>query len=408
MPAPRKPFESYKWRWASFQPSEGLTEPPVFLGVLRALSTTEGEAPSSDAVFEALRAVENQIQGRVEFSGRLAREAPRDLLRNSGQYWKALGVLADTAGGIRLTAFGRDVAVGQITRTEFAAATIATLSLPNRRIESNVEVAKWEAAGLEIHPLRIVLDTLKRLMDGDRSGASAFLTTQELIRIVIPLAGVQATIEAHVDAIQRHRVGDLDISDWPDCAPAANDRRMAREFLLFLAYYGFVRKLGDHHFIADQSTVGEATAIQEIAAVSNEPSEAARQARESATLLFVERNRVLSEVLARPQQTLFRKRVLEGYGWRCLLTGETTKAVLEAGHIIPVKNRGSDELSNGICLRADIHMLFDSGHIRISPDGSIELSEMLDESVSYSSLPGNVGIPKFVSEEAIRWRYQLE
>jgi len=50
---PTKPFPAYKWRWASFQPSEGLNDPSVFLGVLRVFRNFEGEPTSSSALLNS-------------------------------------------------------------------------------------------------------------------------------------------------------------------------------------------------------------------------------------------------------------------------------------------------------------------------------------------------------------------
>ena len=61
-----------------------------------------------------------------------------------------------------------------------------------------------------------------------------YLTNQELIRIVIPLSGVNAILSDYCECLYLFRKGSLDISDWPDCAPGSNDKRMAREFYYFL------------------------------------------------------------------------------------------------------------------------------------------------------------------------------
>src|SRR5438445_13058875 len=118
---PRLPFPEFKWKWASFAPTEGLNDPAVFLGVLRALRRHEGDAPNDIAVQRALRKVERETHSRV----RLARDPTRNLLRNSGQYWKTKGLLEPTSGRIELTDFGRNVAQGLITRAEFAAKVVA-------------------------------------------------------------------------------------------------------------------------------------------------------------------------------------------------------------------------------------------------------------------------------------------
>lgn len=83
---------------------------------------------------------------------------------------------------------------------------------------------------------------------------------------------------------------------------------------------------------------------------------------------FYNRQKKLIEVLSRPNQAKFRTGVLANFDGRCLISGLSTRNALQAAHIIPVAEGGSDETHNGIPLRADIHLLFDAGHISIDPD----------------------------------------
>lgn len=52
---------------------------------------------------------------------------------------------------------------------------------------------------------------------------------------------------------------------------------------------------------------------------------------------------------------------------KCVITGETTKAALDAAHIIPAAKDGNEIPDNGITLRTDIHRLYDAGMFRIHP-----------------------------------------
>ncbi len=70
---------------------------------------------------------------------------------------------------------------------------------------------------------------------------------------------------------------------------------------------------------------------------------------------------------SRDGQDVFRSQVLAAYGG-CALTGCQDFAVLEAAHIIPYVNAKSNVLHNGICLRADIHLLFDRGLIHFDDE----------------------------------------
>ena len=79
--------------------------------------------------------------------------------------------------------------------------------------------------------------------------------------------------------------------------------------------------------------------------------------------------------------------------------------VLEAAHIKPFKYNGEDTISNGFAMRLDIHMLFDTGHLRIDEKGVVELSgrARLDYG---SSIPPKIVIPDFINKEFIKWRWE--
>ena len=155
--APIKPFPTYKWRWLSYAPTESLLNPPVFLGVLRVLARHEDQAPSNPAIAKELAKVKSETGTRVD----LVRTPERNLIRNSGQYWKGTGLLLPDRGDIHLTPLGRNVAQGKVTQGEFAAIIVQQTVLPNPWTYSKQEVAKWQAAGLEIRPLSLILEVLE-------------------------------------------------------------------------------------------------------------------------------------------------------------------------------------------------------------------------------------------------------
>ena len=81
-----------------------------------------------------------------------------------------------------------------------------------------------------------------------------------------------------------------------------------------------------------------------------------------------ERERVLRSVVDRRGQPAFRARLIDAYGGRCAVTGCDAVAALEAAHIVPCGERGTDDVTNGLLLRADIHTLFDLDLIGIDPE----------------------------------------
>jgi hypothetical protein len=68
----------------------------------------------------------------------------------------------------------------------------------------------------------------------------------------------------------------------------------------------------------------------------------------------------------RPEQSAFRKRVGDAWGWRCAITGEDVPEALEAAHLPGTSWRtGDNAATDGILLRADLHRLLDAGLLRI-------------------------------------------
>ena len=80
-----------------------------------------------------------------------------------------------------------------------------------------------------------------------------------------------------------------------------------------------------------------------------------------------ERQRNTIEVLARDNQPNFRKIALALYENKCAITGCKVQSALEAAHVHPYSEGGSDEASNCIVLRADLHRLFDTAELAIDP-----------------------------------------
>lgn len=67
-------------------------------------------------------------------------------------------------------------------------------------------------------------------------------------------------------------------------------------------------------------------------------------------------------------QASFRNMLLELYDRRCAVSGQGLPVVLEAAHIWEHAASGINHSSNGLLLRADIHILFDEGLLRIHPE----------------------------------------
>jgi len=76
-------------------------------------------------------------------------------------------------------------------------------------------------------------------------------------------------------------------------------------------------------------------------------------------------------------QGSFRIVVTDAYDRRCAVTQERTLPALEAAHIKPFTESGPHSVRNGILLRSDIHRLFDTGYVTITPDHTFEVSHRI-------------------------------
>ena len=89
----------------------------------------------------------------------------------------------------------------------------------------------------------------------------------------------------------------------------------------------------------------------------------------------------------RKGQAAFRRDILKIYNNSCAITEIKQKEVLEAAHIQGYVNEESNNVQNGICLRVDIHKLFDNGLISINNDYKVIVSSML-KSTEYERIDG--------------------
>lgn len=407
---PKKPFEEFKWKWACLAPTESINDPVVLLGVLFRMRKLEqyGYKYSSDEFAHELRDLSKDVSDSVGVNLG-SRTGERNLIRNSGQYWRAVGLLADgdNSGRIHLTEFGRRVADHDISQTEFAAITIQTFRLPNTHIQSSSEAKQWINNGLIIHPLRLILYIVKELYRLGQ-GEQGYITVEELIRIVIPLSGVSAEIEDYIRFILWFRSKEISLIGWPNYVMRSNDARYAREYLLFLSNYGYLNRFNESNRIEEIYRYNDAIDEEINSILAEQPKEdslqeAVAQIRKTDIVSEIERKRVAAQHTYRPNQASFRKQVLLACE-RCVITNVMMPEVLEAAHIKPFKYHGEDTVANGFAMRLDIHLLFDSGHLRISETGEVHLSTRARMDYG-ATIPPKITLPSFTNLDFIRWRW---
>lgn len=120
----------------------------------------------------------------------------------------------------------------------------------------------------------------------------------------------------------------------------------------------------------------------------------------------LERRFALQEV--RPEQAAFRADVLSRYAGKCAISGCRIEAVLQAAHILPFSEHVEfrNDVTNGLLLRADVHILFDRALISIDPANyKVVLAPALLKS-SYSSFSA-IQIPKVADERFLRTHYSF-
>lgn len=94
-------------------------------------------------------------------------------------------------------------------------------------------------------------------------------------------------------------------------------------------------------------------------------------------------NRARKSVEMWKRNQKFRKAVLESYGNQCAICHCDEVCLLEAAHITPISEEGSDSPENGICLCANHHIMFDKGLITID----IKESELNYAASSVKKMP---------------------
>lgn len=95
-----------------------------------------------------------------------------------------------------------------------------------------------------------------------------------------------------------------------------------------------------------------------------------------------------AQVMRRRHQGVFRAALLEAYGGSCAATGTETPSVLQAAHIDPFASSRSHAVSNGLLLRADIHLLYDTHLLTVMPNtGTLVVSDFVRDE-EYRSLSG--------------------
>lgn len=408
---PCRPFEGYKWFFATKAPTESLGDPAVLLGlVCRLNKIADGSIKYSGNEFkEVMQSLDKDIQTTVNLSSRVG---ARNLMRNSSQYWKTFGLIPDSAdrsGTIVLTELAKEIADGRVSQIDFASATIINFKLPNTINYKKEEIRNWENNDLLIHPFKLILEVMREL----RKIEQGWLTNEELYNVVVPMAGDKQKPSKIAEYVARYREYPDIIKCWPEQENRSNDIRFTGEYLRFLGNFGFLEKKPEESHGRDNTRY---LFIDDISCQIDELLDGKWSENNGELLDMIRESGISNSVYssaatrrnARPLQQQFRQGLLSTIP-RCPVTGVDIPQVLQAAHIKPHAFGGPEDMRNGLPLRADIHCLFDAGLLAFQPvSGRFCKIELRNDRVvsNYREFLGkHIEMPEITDMDFVKWRY---
>lgn len=138
---------------------------------------------------------------------------------------------------------------------------------------------------------------------------------------------------------------------------------------------GYYRELQNRGFV-NRSSLQADDLLETLADSTDAPEQnsqalelvAQSQAQIIEDSVFENREFIEARVTIAKRDHSFRERVLRHYGIRCAVCSVTVSNLIEAAHIHPVKDGGSDIVSNGLPLCANHHIAFDCHLWSIEPN----------------------------------------
>jgi len=128
----------------------------------------------------------------------------------------------------------------------------------------------------------------------------------------------------------------------------------------------------------------------------------------STPILFGTRRKSKIEIERAERDPLFKFQILKRFEGKCLVTGIDVTEMLDAAHIIPVANGGTEDPNNGILLTAGLHRALDAGLWAIHPKKLIietmpQGPDALRMRITRIDLSGQ---KELLNREALTYRYE--
>ncbi|BAS67129.1 HNH endonuclease [Bathymodiolus septemdierum thioautotrophic gill symbiont] len=107
---------------------------------------------------------------------------------------------------------------------------------------------------------------------------------------------------------------------------------------------------------------------------------------------------IFRSIANRRGQAKFRSKLLKTYNQKCAISATNLPSVLEAAHIVPYQGVKTNNISNGVLLRADLHILFDLGLVGINQSYKVVVSSSLSDTEYEKYHESDILLPRKVSE----------
>ena len=238
---PQIPFPEFKWRWAVTTPSESINSEDILFGVLKILVKHNGKRHATQEFKDDLLKLQNDTNSSIDLA-KIDRDLNKNIIENSGQYWKALGLLNSTNDGtISVTDLGLGIVNGSVSKEDYIKYLYDNFNLPNQNIESETVLQIYSNANIRVYPIKIIFQVLFSITKSIQSPSEWYLTPDELKDIIVPLSVYpELEYESYAEYILSYRNDKSLFTAWPNVTPGDNDFRMLKEYLIFLSNFGYI------------------------------------------------------------------------------------------------------------------------------------------------------------------------